>query len=540
MAEENVVQVVLRAVDQMSADLKRAEAELGRLKSQGEQASVSTERLSRSTNSLRVALGPARAATSQLTTALALMHPQLGAIILSLDNLVFAIANATRGAATLGAAILAGLKAGLIVGLILAVIAVVTQLVRKWMELREAQEKQLKTSEELEVAMARANATSAMGAIIAEKNVRLRQLESTEMDATVRAFRKREVAERASTEQDILAITTRRQALDPLRESVELMQGEIEARRAMLGDMIQGNKIVQTTVDLERVMATVKKSLGDVTSETAKRIRDLATSFLLEKNALEENLSVLKLFEEERKKQFDREVLQEAARGDEDNMREELERWPRVVGEAIFERNESIRKAAESMADQFSSTLTDRLVMFLSGSEQFSLQEIAAGIGKSIVTMMIQAMLKELLIVTFAGILKQWMASSGKPAGEFSFGGGLLQLLGGIGKIFGFAHGGMVIPQGALQEFQHGGIVQRSRGRGVIGELAEEGPEIVARMRPMRPSNEGGGQVVQNIYLVDQRPPRLGPNDVVMIVAGDTARGGKTAQATRNILRTHA
>ena len=99
-----------------------------------------------------------------------------------------------------------------------------------------------------------------------------------------------------------------------------------------------------------------------------------------------------------------------------------------------------------------------------------------------------------------------------------------------------FGKGGMVIPRGAMRAFATGGVV-RGPTLGVIGE---EGPEIVARMKPAGARDSGGEPIMQNIYLVDQRPGRLGPNDVVMIVAGDMAKGGRTAQATKNVVRTHS
>ena len=89
------------------------------------------------------------------------------------------------------------------------------------------------------------------------------------------------------------------------------------------------------------------------------------------------------------------------------------------------------------------------------------------------------------------------------------------------------------MPPGALQKFQRGGVV-RGPTMGVIGE---EGPEIVARMKPMRLGDEGGGDLRQNIYLVDRRPPRLERNDVLLIIEDDMHRGGKTAKGVENVVR---
>ena len=111
------------------------------------------------------------------------------------------------------------------------------------------------------------------------------------------------------------------------------------------------------------------------------------------------------------------------------------------------------------------------------------------------------------------------------------------KIFGAIGGIFGFAKGGMVFPKGAIQSFQHGGIV---RNGPVLATVAEEGPELVARMKPARKEDKEGEKIEQRIILVDERPRgRLGPNDIVKVISGDMARGGETSNAILHVLRRH-
>jgi hypothetical protein len=128
-------------------------------------------------------------------------------------------------------------------------------------------------------------------------------------------------------------------------------------------------------------------------------------------------------------------------------------------------------------------------------------------------------------------------------------GGGFLSLFGGGGEgeiigenLGGMAHGGMIFPSGTLQRFAQGGYASTGPTVAVVGE---EGPELVARMKPGRPGidykttpdKQDDKPIHQNIYLVDQRPPRLGREDVVMIVHENAERGGKVAQAMKNVIR---
>lgn len=118
-----------------------------------------------------------------------------------------------------------------------------------------------------------------------------------------------------------------------------------------------------------------------------------------------------------------------------------------------------------------------------------------------------------------------------------------------IGSFFGFggaADGAMVFPSqlsnavssGAIRKFRSGGM---TRGP-VLGVIGEEGPEIVARMKPAGAHDRaaGGGDgdgVQQNIFLVDQRRQNLGPNDVELIIEDSIERGRGVQKAVRNVIK---
>ena len=116
-------------------------------------------------------------------------------------------------------------------------------------------------------------------------------------------------------------------------------------------------------------------------------------------------------------------------------------------------------------------------------------------------------------------------------------GGGIGSALGMITDLLpgdsGFAHGGYIIPRHAMRAFSSGGIV---RNGPMIGMVCEEGPELVARMKPAGTSRDDDG-IEQTIYIVDQRPKSLGRNDVVGIVSGDMERGGRSARAIHHVLK---
>ena len=88
--------------------------------------------------------------------------------------------------------------------------------------------------------------------------------------------------------------------------------------------------------------------------------------------------------------------------------------------------------------------------------------------------------------------------------------------------------GGNFVPVAALRKFQKGGVANRP----TIGVIGEEGDEIVARMKPARPQDSetrGVSVIIQGDIVPRERNMRR--EDVIMIVADDMERGGKTATA---------
>ena len=159
-------------------------------------------------------------------------------------------------------------------------------------------------------------------------------------------------------------------------------------------------------------------------------------------------------------------------------------------------------------------------------------------------------LIEEITKMAILGPLKGIFASdalSGNKSSGGLFGGIFKSIFGliGLGGLFGGgsdiairgdAKGGYLpgnfIPVGPLRKFAAGGMASGP----TLGVIGEEGPEIVARMKPAR-AGDMGGDIKQNIYLVDARPPRLGPKDVVLYIAADMRSGGKTADAVQNVIK---
>ena len=137
-------------------------------------------------------------------------------------------------------------------------------------------------------------------------------------------------------------------------------------------------------------------------------------------------------------------------------------------------------------------------------------------------------------------------------------GGGILDTILGFGKsilgLLKFSHGGIVTH--GLPAFASGGVpgmfgtdsipIQKLKtgrviGGPVAGVFGEEGSELVAKIKPSG-SGDFGGQnesIQQNIFIVDQRRPNLGPRDVQLIISDDMSRGGVTSRGVQNVLKRH-
>lgn len=126
-----------------------------------------------------------------------------------------------------------------------------------------------------------------------------------------------------------------------------------------------------------------------------------------------------------------------------------------------------------------------------------------------------------------------------------------IPFLGDFLGFIGFAKGGMVsggplasaqlghlVSSGAIRKFRTGDMVRGA----TLGVIGEEGPEIVARMKPagshdMRSAGEDSDGIRQNIYIVDQRRQNLGPEDVELIIEDSMARGRRVSKAVENVIK---
>ncbi len=172
MTSENTIEVVLKAVDSLSADLKIAEANLARLSGKVDQTNQTTGRLVTSNRALLGTLNPLRGAFGQVTTMLAQMNPQAAILISSMDNLALSVANAGLRFGGLAAI----LKTVGITAVILGIVAAIGSLISSWQTAKKAQEDFQKSLDELGVQRAGFGAGSALEGIGAQAEERRRQI----------------------------------------------------------------------------------------------------------------------------------------------------------------------------------------------------------------------------------------------------------------------------------------------------------------------------------------------------------------------------
>jgi hypothetical protein len=251
------------------------------------------------------------------------------------------------------------------------------------------------------------------------------------------------------------------------------------------------------------------------------------------------------------------------------------------TGTGVRDLNADIRRQGEELASNFAGSFVDNFVTFLS-TKDAKLSDVFASLGKSLVSQFLQSMIAGLLARPFEEILRQWSSTGGSGGGGLL--GGILSLLGrglsflglgfgvptGYGSApagvegpslpgggfystpqyahggyilppnYAFAHGGYVVPNSLIRPFQRGGMVTRGP---VVGMVGEEGPELVARMKPAGAGDNwmggGGGQVAQVIINgnIAPNPPGLNESDVIQIVYKDAYNGGKTSKAMTNIIK---
>ena len=586
--EQNVIEIVIRSVDQLSGDLKRVEGELARLGQAGDRVDQSTQRLTRSNRLLTSALNPMRGALGQVTTLMAQMNPEYRVAISSLDNLGLAMTNVGLR----GGGMVAILKQGGIIAIVIGIAAAIGELVSQFIAAKKAAEEFEKTMQKRDVTGAGyGKGLSALSELQEQMRVRRLQIEA-ELPKKSGFF---QISERIALEEELKNlqpdfILAERKMMDQILKTTIARQdaNTVLAEELRILKLVSSLKVTTETAEERASSASQAKALElsllrQLGPEHQLYIDQVVreTRALIDRGIeLNKNAAAYRAIQEIQQKELNRFLKTGDQPGDDTTIDEELVAMEKIMGgndARIFNKAEEM---AKTLADSFSHTLTDRIVSFLSGDGTISVQEAAAAIGKSLVSILLQTVIAELLAKPLQAILIQWMRGSGSTGEEASlfnilksmggggggggggiagllgmFGGGggnplsgtgwenlnssggwwesIMKFFGSIGGFFGFAHGGMVMPQGALQKFQHGGVV-RGPTLGVIGE---EGPEIVARMKPMRSGEDNGGDLHQNIYIVDQRPPRLGRNDVLLIVDDDMQRGGRTAKGVKNVVR---
>ena len=216
-----------------------------------------------------------------------------------------------------------------------------------------------------------------------------------------------------------------------------------------------------------------------------------------------------------------------------------------------------IRKQAEQMADTLADDFVDRFLQMMEGKEG-SIREFFSGLGRTIVSQILQGILAQQLIMP----IEEALLGMAGPERRRAMRGGLGGLLGGFGRLFGlgglfggaggFGAGGFgaaglgtgdfplgkggylpgnFMPVATLRRFQTGGVASRP----TLGLIGEEGPEIVARMKPGRAGDFSGGVTVNIMGDIVPRQPNMRPQDVILVIADDMERGGKTARTAINL-----
>lgn len=289
-------------------------------------------------------------------------------------------------------------------------------------------------------------------------------------------------------------------------------------------------KLVQMEIDVAKAAAEQDAELGKARVEGMKQVIDLER----EAAVVGRTESEKRIVQIKREMEETREALETMAR----QFPEIAEQIKKTLGDLSLITGERIRDVLEPEARNAARTFIDRFISTMEEGK-FDLSSLMKGIGRTIALDFMEEMLTQALL------------SSGFITGGRSLGAaGALGLLGlfGLGSRGGFPNlgpfaftggevagkGGVLsgnfMPVGTLRKFQTGGV---ARGP-TLGVIGEEGPEIVARMKPGRSEDFGGN--VSVIIQGDVTPrPGIKPQDVILIVADDMERGGKTARASINL-----
>ena len=523
--ESNVIQVIIESVNKMSADLRRIDADMQKFQGTTKQVVATTDIATKSTANFHRTLAPMTRAVSSVTNAVAATNPEFRILIGNADNIAFSMARAAAGSATAGQAILNALKAAFNPAtlIIMGAVTAIAYFLSKWKEMKDAVEAGEKAYDVLDIARSRLNATTSAGLIIAEREAKLEVIRKninkeklTDAEKMILADQASIVTGEAKMKLDELYKTTKESLIKPLRdenEQLELQTTFYKLSAIELGRLTDLMKIDQTL-----------RHIGIMLGE--RELRQI--SDLIEKRG-----DLKKRIEEQTlAREYEKKRIEEFVKAQDQDLAEMAK-----VGQDIYDITKKAGEEAAKAADEYAKTFADRLVSAMEG-EKMDIQGVFRSIGR--VAMV--GLIEELTKMAILGPLKQIFASEALSGGKSSGGifGGIFKSIGalfGLGGLFGAGQGAMLpgnfVPIGPLRKFATGGMASGP----TLGVIGEEGPEIVARMKPARAGDMDGGDIKQNIYLVDSRPPRLGPQDVVLYIAADMRAGGKTADAVQNVIK---
>ena len=510
--QNNIIQVVIESVNKMSQDLRQIEGEMRKLEGTTGTTAKAMGAAGVSTHRMMNTMSPLRTLLIQLTGV-------AGGFGTALFNLI------RFGLSPMGLAI-----SGLV--------AFMSSLIAKMIDAKKESELFNKSLEE-------------QAGKIVDLNLRYRVLIGTltAVQAGVQKIALQQAPEREKLSEELLAIEKRLTVKEGDQEGSLLKFGmrspsSIGAdikRREEIQKRLQGLDLelrrTKTLGDTEKSEEERKKRLANILKAEGESMlkeeqeefythRDIQRALVqTDQEALEERLKL----QEEYNKRLSLE-LQKA----EDQDSAELESRK----EDVFKLTQKAHEAAEEAAEDYAKTFADRLVSAMEG-EKMDIQGIFRSIGR--VAMV--GLIEEITKMAILGPLKELFASDALTGGKASKGGlfgGIFKSIGtlfGLGSLFGAGRGAMLpgnfVPIGPLRKFATGGTASGP----TLGVIGEEGPEIVARMKPARPGEGGGENITQNIYLVDGRPPRLGPRDVVLYITKDMFEGGRSAEAVQNIIK---
>src|SRR3990167_11168486 len=86
---DNVIQVILRSINEMSADLAKVNADLAKLQGTAQTTGGTFDKTSQSTIKFHNALAPTHRMIGQLFNAIAAINPESRILVGNLDNLAF-------------------------------------------------------------------------------------------------------------------------------------------------------------------------------------------------------------------------------------------------------------------------------------------------------------------------------------------------------------------------------------------------------------------------------------------------------------------